>query len=288
MLFCLSEGSAQAERCEVPQRLTTLQAIEDIVAQAAVQVNQAQAKCKELKNTYTSDFACDLKRLPGFYPQTDLADSAENSMGVKPPQPRSTPKEEKSDEGWKRPPPRPPLLGGYILPISSCKKKDPPLKFGILKYSRQRALAATPEYDECSIEDYSPPNFKLHSTRSILANSEDDYKTFKRYTIEKHFDWDPTKGSRLRLVSRSGEVLECYAGPKSFDPENKSNVEYEYCVRDGEKISVPRKDQLRMIETGRFTLKKALSMPPPQEPQTLDIGEIPPTPRPDQIIPVEP
>lgn len=160
----------------------------------------------------------------------------------------------------KRPPPQ--LPGGYLRTIEGCGKDFRAVRNASVAYIRKPAMAGNlPRTDSCVERNDSPPNYYQKTTKTVTKRDPKDYSKMKAFSVIEDFNYDPSAGARLRMVSVAGDEIQCYGG--EFDPAKKEEVTYLYCVHQGKKISVPRKDQFAVISNGRFSVSDALRLPEP-------------------------
>lgn len=178
----------------------------------------------------------------------------------------------------KRPPPQ--IPGGYLRKIEGCGKDFRAVRTASVAYIRKPAMAGNiPRTDSCVERNDSPPNYYQKTTKTVTKRDPKDYSKMKTFSVIEDFAYDPSAGARLRMVSVAGDEIQCYGG--EFDPNKKEEVAYLYCVHQGKKISVPRKDQFAVISNGRFSVSDALRLPEPPNFQNDPNWKM----RPEQKIP---
>lgn len=248
--------------CDSSPEDEKLAAWADSVQSAAGSLLTAGKVCSETLSSYKSS-GCKIQDIRGlFSPQSSEEREANGSSNALP----------------KKFPPQ--IPGGYLRRMENCSGDFQRVKDASVAFVRKPALAGNiPRTDACIERNYSPPGYYHRITKTVTKRDPKDYSKSKMFSVVEDFDYDPSQGARLRMVSVAGDEIRCYGG--EFDPEKKAEVQYLYCVYQGKKISVPRKDQFSVISNGRFSVSDALQLPEPQDFQGDPNWKM----RPDQKIP---
>ncbi len=247
---------ANAEECEfgqdAPFDIGFAQKIVDEAGQALV----ASKVCAETVQRYR-DAGCKLREIRGF----SKVPNEQKSAG-------------KPAAGLRD------IPGGYFRIAENCQGKLADVKSASINFVRKPARPGNlPRTDECIERSHRPPEYFQSVTRTVTKRDPRDYAKTKQYPVIEDFQYSPSTGATLRLVSYNGEELRCYGG--EFNPEEKKEVSYLYCSFQGARISVPRKDQLSVIANGRFSVIDALALPEPPNFQKDGDWKL----RPEQMIP---
>ncbi len=262
----LALAAAAGESCEPDASGEPLVSWAETLAFTTGQLMTAGKVCSETLAGY-KEAGCKVQDIRGLFSPKNGGDESEQMVAT-----------EVSKTLPKRPPPQ--IPGGYLRKIEGCGKDFRAVRAASVAYIRKPAMAGNiPRTDSCVERNDSPPNYYQKTTKTVTKRDPKDYSKMKTFSVVEDFAYDPSAGARLRMVSVAGDEIQCYGG--EFDPNKKEEVTYLYCVHQGKKISVPRKDQFAVISNGRFSVSDALRLPEPPNFQNDPNWKM----RPEQKIP---
>jgi hypothetical protein len=225
-VFALDEQTCDSQ---LPSLGSSIQVIANLAAQGE-KVLSAGAVCTAVYKKY-KESGCTIQDIRGFQPEKE---KAKNAIGQIP--------------------------GGFLRVVKSCPNSN--LESAVVVYKRKPASSGNvPRTDECMEQEFSPPKFHRHITRTVTKKDPTDYSKQKSYAVIEDFDYDPVNGAKLKMVSYAGDEIQCYGG--EFDPREPKEVKYLYCLAQGKKVAPLRKDQFAVIANGRFSVADAMNLPAP-------------------------